>query len=140
MWILSLWTNPLLRKITIGALAILLLGYALRRYSNRVYSEGYKSGKVAAATEMERVKKAEWAARETAMAADAAKAAGEKRSVEAAKAQLAQDRTNLSRSLKDALAATAARKEANFATVVNIAPDELDGALRAVSAELAAAK
>lgn len=139
MWILNLWANKVVRWVLIGALAILLLGYALRRYSNRVYSEGYQSGKVAAATEMERAKKAEWAARETAIAADAAKVGAERRAVVAATDQLAQARATIARGLKDGLAAVQARKEANYAGVAAVPASELDSSLRAVSAELAAA-
>jgi hypothetical protein len=47
MWLLSLWSNPLGRKIVIGLAAGFAMLYALRLNSNRIYSEGYQSGKIA---------------------------------------------------------------------------------------------
>lgn len=137
---LALWANPLVRKITIYAAIIAAIFYVLRLYSNRVYSEGFKQGKVAGAIDMERQKQTEWAAKEQTIAESAASLDSEKRSVEADKARLSQDRINLSRSLRDALAATTQRREADYANVVAaVAPGDLDAGIRAISAELAAA-
>ena len=140
MWITLLWTNPLARKITIGVLAILALGYALRRWSNRVYDEGYRSGKAAGMVEMEKSKQVEWKARAAGIAAEAAEIAGEKATVKAAADQLAKDRSLISRGLKDSLAAIQAERKRDNATIIRIDPADLDGALRAVSAELAASR
>jgi hypothetical protein len=140
MWITFLWTNAIARKVAIGVLVILALGYALRRYSNRIYDEGYKSGKVAGAVEMEKAKQAEWKAKAVAIAAEAAGIAGEKYSVKAAADQLAKDRAVMSRGLKDSLAAIQAERTRDYAGIANIDASDLDGALRAVSAGLVAAQ
>jgi len=136
-WILSIWANPLARKITIGVLVILALGYALRRYSNRIYDEGYKSGKVAATAEMLKAKQAEWKAKEAAIAADAANITTEKRAVEAAAGQLAQDRITINRSFKDALAVTAAQRNRDYESTFAVPDSQLWGVIRSVSGQLA---
>ncbi len=83
MLILTLWANPLARKIIIGAGVLLAIFYALRLWSNRVYSEGFKTGKAAGLSEMEARKNAEWKAKADAIAADAAKTAADRRELEA---------------------------------------------------------
>jgi hypothetical protein len=140
MWITFLWTNPIARKISIGVLVILALGYALRRYSNRIYDEGYKSGKVAGMAEMEQTKQAEWKARAAGIAKEAAGIAGEKYSIKAAADQLVKDRTVMELKLKDGLAAIQAERTRDYAGIANIDASDLDGALRNVSAGLVASQ
>jgi hypothetical protein len=62
--------------------------YALRIYSNRIYDEGYRSGKTAATAEMLKAKQAEWKTREVAIAADAKTVADEKLAITAANERL----------------------------------------------------
>jgi hypothetical protein len=138
MWLLSLWSNPLARKIVIGLAAGLAILYALRLYSNRIYSEGYQSGKIAGAAETLKTKQAEWKAKETAIAVEAKTVADEKNAVKAAGESLSRDRANLSRTLQDSLAAIQAKKEGIYANISNINASDLDTALRSVSADLAA--
>jgi hypothetical protein len=140
MWLLSLWSNPLARKIMIGLAAGLAILYALRLYSNRIYSEGYRSGKIAGAAETLKTKQAEWKAKETAIAIDAKTVADEKVAVKAAGESLSRDRANLSRTLQNSLAAIQAKKEGIDANISNISDGDLDAALRSVSAELAASQ
>jgi hypothetical protein len=140
MWITFLWTNPITRKISIGVLIALVLGYGLRRWSNRIYDEGYRSGKAAAATEMEKTKQAEWKAKAASIAAEAAAVAGEKASIMAAAEQLAKDRALISRGLKDSLGSIQAERKRDYASVVRIDSADLDRAIRAVSAELSASQ
>ncbi len=139
MFILTLWANPLTRKILIGAGISLAVFYALRLWSNRVYSEGFKSGKTAGLAEMEAAKSAEWQAKADAIAADAARTAADRRVLEAETSALADSRrqreTTLSRSLKQ----MNARKEADSAKVASVPDSDLDSALRAISAVLAGA-
>jgi hypothetical protein len=137
MWITFLWTNPIARKVTIGVLVILALGYALRRYSNRIYDEGYKFGKVAGMVGMEKTKRAEWKAKAESIATDAAALATQKATTMAAAGQLAKDRQLISRGLKDSLAAIQAERTRDYASIVRIDASDLDGALRALSTELA---
>jgi hypothetical protein len=132
--------SALIVKLILFAVASGAIFYAIRLWSNRVYEQGYQSGKIAATSEMETAKKAEWQAKETAIATDAANVATEKRSVAAAREQLAQDRTTIARALKDALAATSQRRDTYANIVTAVAPGDLDAAIRAISAELAAVR
>jgi hypothetical protein len=140
MWLLSLWSNPLGRKIVIGLAVALACLYALRRYSNRIFGEGYQSGKIAGAAETLKTKQAEWKAKETAIAIDAKTVADEKNAVKAAAESLSRDRANLSRALQDSRAAIQAKKENIYANISHINAGDLDAALRSVSADLAAAQ
>ena len=140
MWILTLWGNPLARKCILAGAALLAIFYALRLWSNRVYSEGYKSGKVAGLTEMETKKNAEWKAKADAIAADAAKTAADRRALEAQTSALAESRRGIETALSRSLNQISTAREVNNAKVVSVADSDLDAALRSVSAELAAPK
>jgi hypothetical protein len=139
-WILTAWAHPLVRKITIYAAVILGILLCLRWYGNRQWQQGVTAGRQVMARELEKQKKAEWAAKESAIAIDAANITTEKKAVQAATDQLEQDRTTISLSLKNALASVAARKDANYATIVNVRASDLDAAIRSVSTDLAAPK
>ena len=134
-----LLTNAIARKVAIGALVILAIGYALRRYSNRVYDEGYRSGKVAGMAEAEKAKLAEWKAKTEAIAADAAKVAEDQNAVAAAAVQLSQDRSTVGQQLKSSLESIRAERTKDYARVAGVSASDLDGAIRSVSADLAAA-
>jgi hypothetical protein len=140
MWLLSLWSNPLARKIVIGLAAGLAILYALRLYSNRIYSEGYQSGKIAGAAETLKTRQSEWKEKETAIAVDAKTVADEKMAVKAAGESLSRDRANLSHALQESLAAIQAKKEGIYANISHINASDLDTALRSVSADLAASQ
>jgi hypothetical protein len=114
--------------------------YAFRLYSNRIYSEGYQSGKIAGATETLKTKQAEWKAKETAIAVDAKTVADRKKAVKAAGESLSRNRANLSRTLQDNLAAIQAKKEGIYANISHINAGDLDTALHSVSADLAASQ
>ncbi len=138
MFILTLWANPLARKIIIGAAALLAVFYALRLWSNRVYSEGFKSGKTAGLAEMEAAKNAEWKAKADAIAADAAKTASDRKVLEAETSALADSRRQIEVTLSRSLKQVNERKEADNAKVASVPDSDLDAALRSVSADLAA--
>jgi len=140
MWLLSIWSNPLARKIIIGLAAGLTILYALRLYSNRIYSQGYQSGKIAGAAETLKTRQAGWKAKEAAIAADAKAVADEKKAVKAAGESLSRDRANLSHALQESLAAIQAKKEGIYANISHINAGDLDTALRSVSRELAASQ
>jgi hypothetical protein len=139
MLILTLWGNPIARKIIIGAGALLAIFYALRLWSNRVYSEGFKSGKTAGLAEMEAQKTAEWKEKVGAMAADAAKNAADRKSLEAQASSLADSRRGIEAALSRSLKQMNTRKEADNAKMASVPDSDLDAALRSVSANLAAA-
>ncbi len=113
--------------------------YGLRIWGNKQWAKGEAAGRLYEAKAIEKQKQAEWKIKETAIAADAANVAAEKRSVRAAADQLAQDRITIGRTLKDALAGQAAQRNRDYATTANVPDDLLDGAIRTVSRQLAAA-
>ena len=139
MCILTLWGNPIARRIILGAAALLAICYALRLWSNRVYSEGFKSGKAAGLAEIETRKNAEWKAKAGAIAADAAKSAADRRAVEVQASALAESRRGIEAALSRSLKQMNERKEADNAKVASVPDADLDAALRSVSADLAAA-
>ncbi len=138
--LLTLWANPVARKIMLGAAASIAIFYALRLWSNRVYSEGFKSGKAAGLTEMETRKNAEWKARADAIAVNAEKTAADRRALEVQSSALAESRRGLEAALSRSLKQMNERKEADNATVASVSDTDLDAALRSVSADLAAVK
>ena len=140
MFILTLWGNPIARRIILGAAAFLAICYGLRLWSNRVYSEGFKSGKTAGLAEMETRKNAEWKAKADAIAADAANIAADRKALEAQSTALADSRRGIEAALSDSLKQINERKEADNAKVASVSDSDLDAALRSVSTDLAAAK
>ncbi len=138
MFILTLWGNPIARRIILGAAALLAIFYALRLWSNRVYSEGFKSGKAAGLVEMETRKNPEWKAKAGAIAADVAKTAADRRAVEVEASALAESRRGIEAALSRSLTQIDKRKEAGNAKVATVPDSDLDAALRSVSADLAA--
>lgn len=138
MWILTLWANPLARKIIIGCAVSLAIFFALRLWSNRVYSEGFKSGKTAGLAEMEAQKNAEWKAKADTLAAQAAEIGAGRKALATESAALIDARRGYESALVRSLKESDLRKEANYAKVASVADADLDAALRAVSAELAA--
>jgi hypothetical protein len=127
-------------KLILSAVAIAGILYGLRLWGNRQWYQGELQGRQLVARDMVKQKQIEWKAKDAAIAVGAAKIEDERRALQAVSEQLTQDRTRLSRSLNDALAAVARAQERNYATVSNIPDSELDSTLRAISAQLAAAK
>ncbi len=147
MWLFltGMWGNPIARKIAIYGAAGLAIFWLVRLWSNRVYSEGYKSGKVAGLTEVEASKKAEWKARESAIAAEAGKVAADSKALSARRAQLDADASVLRSmrqknedALSKALAEIRAGREAQHEADDRLAGGELVDTIRALSAKLAA--
>ena len=135
----KLWGNPVARKIMLGAAALLAILYALRLWSNRLYSEGFKSGKATGLAEMETAENAEWKARADAVAAESAKTAADRRALEAQSTALAESRRGIQAALSRSLNQMNKRKEADNAKVASVPDSDLDAALRSVSADLDAA-
>ena len=137
MWILTLWNNPLARKVIIGAAAGLAIFYALRLWSNRVYSEGYRSGKTAGALETEKAEQAKWKAQQDAIAVESARVDGDRKLVDAQTAALAQSRQQIEKTLSRSLNEMKQKREADSVQVLSAPDSDLDSALRVLSATLA---
>jgi hypothetical protein len=136
-FLLSLWANPLARKIIIYCAITLGILYGLRLWGNKQWQKGEIQGRMAMGKDIEKQKQAEWKAKEAALALAAKNLDQDKRSVLAATEQLRQDRTNLSKTLSDAQAAIQRERNRQY-EAVNTVPDLLLwDAIRAVSAELA---
>jgi hypothetical protein len=137
MWILTLWGNPIARKIIIGVAAGLVIYYGLRLWSSRVYSEGYRSGKMAGALETEKAERAKWKAQQDAIEVEAARVDGDRKLVDAQTAALAQSRRQIETTLSRSLNEMKKKREVDSANVLSVPDSELDDALRSVSAVLA---
>jgi hypothetical protein len=137
-WALSVWANPLARKITIYAAITAAIFLSLRWYGNRQWAKGEAQGRQYMAREIERQKKEEWAAKEKEIAAAAGNIATEKRVVDAAAEQLIRDRSNLSRSLNDAMVRIQAERIKDYANAASVPDSRVWDDLRAISRELAA--
>jgi translation initiation factor IF-2 len=134
----GLWANPLARKCILYGAATLAILFALRLYSNRVWEQGVQAGKIQATQEVEKAKEVEWKAKEDALAVAGAKLATDQRTLSAQTAELARARSALQDSLSRSLNQIRASHEANNAKVIAVPADQLDAALRNLSAELAA--
>lgn len=134
-WLIA---HPLARKLMLYAGITLGILYALRWWGNRQWSEGEAAGRLKMSQEIERRKKAEWEAREKKLAAIAEDLDEEKGAIRTEKSRLSQERQNLSRSLSESLNAIREERTRQYENVAAVDSADLDGALRAVSAELAA--
>lgn len=126
-------------KLILCAAALGAVLFALRLYGNRQWYKGQAAGRVYEAKAIEQAKQSEWKIKAAAIAADATKVDAEKAAIKAAADQLAKDRLSIGMDLKTALATQTARKERDYANTASVAPDQLDSAIRTISAELAAA-
>jgi len=133
--ILLFWAAYKIKLAIYGLIALGIL-YGLRLYGNRQWAKGELRGRLTVTKDIERQKKAEWKAKESAIALAAQSIDAEKRSVLAATEALAQDRANLSRTLSDAQAALQRERIKAYANAANIGAADLDAAIRAISAEL----
>jgi len=135
-FLLSLWANPLARKIITYAAIIAAILYGMRLWGNKQWAKGEAQGRLSVAQDIEKKIRAEWKAKEDAIARDAASIATEKRAVAAAAEQLAVTRANLSRSLNTTLAAIQQERNHDYEKVAAVPSNLLDAALRSVSGEL----
>lgn len=133
-WIAS----PLARKFILYGAAGAAIFLCLRWWGNRQWQQGEHQGRQAATLEIERLKAAEWKAKEDAIAADAASVADEKRSVRAAAEQLARDRASIQESFKTALARIQAERLNQYADSAAVPDDRIWRDIRTVSGQLAA--
>lgn len=136
--ILGFVTSPLGLKILmyVGIAAGALL--MLRWYGNRQWYKGELKGRETATQVIEKQKKAEWKAKEAMLSEAVNQVESEKQAVEEARRLMSVDRSNLSRTLKDALAKIQAEKGKQYEEVISVPDAELWDAIRALSGELAA--
>jgi len=137
MFLLTLWANPLARKIAIYAAVGVGIFFALRWYSNRAYYQGMEQGRQAATTEIEKQKAAEWKAREDKITTAASAIKIEKAGLESERTDLNRLRSSLQNSFQQSLATIAASRENSYASVARVPDADLVRAVRALSAELA---
>lgn len=130
VFLVSAWANPIFRKVVLYAaiaLAVLYAGYRwLNKHDSRIYQEGRES----MAVELEKEKKAEWAAKEKTLAESYL-------SLQAATEQLAQDRSTIYRTLDEHLRTVKTAAQANSISAAAVPDSALDSAIRAISGELA---
>lgn len=138
MWFLTMLSNPMARKIIGYAVVIGAIFWSIRFYGTQQWSKGEMQGRRYAAVEIEKQKRVEWAAKEAAIKSDAENLMGEKRALAAATESLRQERAQLSSSLNNALTIVARAKERDYETAAAVPASQLDAAIRAISAELAA--
>lgn len=128
---LRLGLSQLLVKVILFAVASGGIFLCLRWYGNRQWQEGEAQGRKFMAIQMEKEKQAEWKAQQDSIDAG-------KRALVVATEQLEKDRANIYRSLDERLRAVKTASAKVPGAVAAIPPDQLDGALRTVSRELAA--
>jgi hypothetical protein len=136
VWIIKLWANPLARRIIIYAAVIAAICYGMRLWANKQWAKGEAQGRQAIAQDIEKRKRAEWKAKEDAIAKDAANLITEKHAVEVAATQLSKDRSALTSGLKDSLSRIQKERNKDYEKTAVVPDDRLDTALRSISAEL----
>lgn len=139
-WIaLKLGLSQIVVKFILFAAVSGVILFSLRLWGNKQWYKGEVAGRQFVASQLEKQKKAEWEAKEKAIASAAANINTEKKVLQADRERLQQERANISRSLNNALATVAKEKVRNYENVSAIPNSELDSAIRATSAELSAA-
>ena len=139
--ILGIWGGiPLLGRRIIGyaglALLVLLL---LRWYSNKAFDKGLAEGRVSGAKDMAEKMEAEWVTKEADLAARVTDLDQQKAILGSQQEELNQSRILIRNSLNKIVAQNQKAKEQANVDVAAVPRNLLDGALRALSAELAAA-
>lgn len=133
----TLWANPLARKAIISAAVLLAISYGFRRWLVHHDDGVRQQTRVEVTAEIEQAKKAEWAAKEKAIAADAAAIQTARDNLTTEAVTLNQMRAAINGTLDRKLSEIRASREATNATAFNVPADQLDASLRAISAELA---
>jgi hypothetical protein len=134
----TLWANQIARKVILYGAVLLATLYGLRLWGNRQWAKGESQGRIAATADLEKAKAAEWKKREEDLAAGAAKLAVDVKTLGAQRAELAGARASLVDTFSRSMNQIRATREGNNATVFSIPDNQLDGALRDLSRELAA--
>ena len=127
-------------KLILGAALVGGLWYALELWGAKQWAKGEQQGRVGMSLELEKANKAEWAARQAELDKATAQVDADRQQVETQKADLERMRLSAQSTLRQVVAASQVGREVSNAQAITLPPDELDSALRSLSAELAAAK
>lgn len=137
-WILSMLASPLARKLTLYGVGILAICLCLRWWGNAQWRKGETAGRLYEAKAIEKAKRAEWAAKEDAIAAAEKDIGTEKQAVATAAEQISRDRANLSRTLADGLQAIQNERARQYANAAAVPDNRIWDDIRTISRELAA--
>lgn len=128
--------NPLGQKVGIVLICLVVGFVALNWYGNREYSKGKAIGVSLGAEDMRKSMEAAWKVKEEAIAVQQKQLIAESADIQKQKAQLAGLRNEANKALVQINANAVAQMERANATVNSIPGDQLDDALRRLSAEL----
>jgi hypothetical protein len=145
IFIKGLWANPLVRQVIIYAAIAAVAGIALWQWGNRQWMKGEIQGETQATKQIEKVKAAEWKTHEASIAVKQAQVELGLQSLQEARKQFETDKAQISdMRRRDDVARTEAlneirrTREADRANANRIPAGELIGAIRDLSAKLAA--
>jgi hypothetical protein len=138
--LLALWANPIVRKVALYGIVVVFALYLFRIWGNQQWYKGEQQGRVSATVELEEQYRADWETKQKEIEAFSTQVKIDRKSLDAEKELLRQSRSGLMSSLQSTLSKIESARYANETNVVAIPADELDAALRSLSAELAAAQ
>jgi hypothetical protein len=138
LWLtlLKILKNPIFQKILIYAVITMAVLYCIRLYGNAQWSKGEAKGRLNTTQLIEKAKKEEWKRIDTLLKNNNEALVTEQNINTELKKQLAADRTEINKNLKQGLAAIQAAQGQAYANINNIPATQLDNALRILSREL----
>jgi hypothetical protein len=136
MFLLTMFANPLVRKIAIIFACVLSFLLVARWYGNREYYKGVDEGVKTGAERLLKAKEAEWNAKEASISSKAQKVATESMDLENRRGELAHLREDLNATLAKIQITGQVSNANSGATVAAIPGDQLDDAIRRQSAKL----
>jgi hypothetical protein len=138
LWLslLKLLKNPMVQKILIYAAITLAALYCIRLYGNAQWAKGESKGRLNTTQLIEKAKKEEWKRADALLKASEQSLVAERTANDDLKKQLAVDRTEINKNLKNGLAAIQAAQGQANANINSIPASELDNALRKLSNDL----
>jgi hypothetical protein len=133
------WTWILGHKKLVGYAAVILaICWFARIYGNRKFEEGAQVGRTAAAAEVEKAKKAEWAAKEAELLKNFEQLDAEKSELAKVGEQLITDRYALDKRLQAGIDALRNERLAGYERSAAVPDDRVWRDVRALSGQLAA--
>jgi len=136
MFLLTLFANPLFRKIAIIVVCVASVGLAIRWYGNRQYAVGKQAGIVEESKRLLEAKQQEWQAKEVEIQTRIEALAKAEKSRAAVDAELRRMRASMDESLAKIQAANQAQTGAAHEIISSIPGDLLDDSIRRKSTEL----
>jgi hypothetical protein len=135
-FLLSLFANPLVRKIGIVIGGFLILFFIARWYGNNEYYKGVDEGVKIEAERLVKAKEAEWKAREDALTNESEQIAAQGKVLDGKYAEILGMRTDLNNTLSRIQLSTRPAQVAINEKVNSIPGDLLDNAIRQLSTKL----